>query len=141
MNEGHLGFSGTQRGMTARQAEEFVSYLMRVHPNHFHHGCCIGSDFQAHILVRKWLPGCVIIGHPPINSYKMYDVRLAPCDVMRLARPYMERNQEIVDESERFVATPKENSEVLRSGTWSTIRRARMAHGYGKLISATVIAP
>jgi hypothetical protein len=37
----------------------------------------------------------------------------------------LERNTEIVKACDVLIATPKEQDEVLRSGTWATIRRAR----------------
>jgi predicted Rossmann fold nucleotide-binding protein DprA/Smf involved in DNA uptake len=44
--------------------------------------------------------------------------------VMHPPRSFLERNHDIVDASEVLVAIPKETEEVLRSGTWATIRYA-----------------
>ena len=38
---------------------------------------------------------------------------------------YLVRNMNIVNQSDVLIAAPKEEVEVLRSGTWSTIRKAR----------------
>jgi len=49
----------------------------------------------------------------------------------RKAKPYLARNQDIVDETEVLIAVPAQKKEIVRSGTWATIRRARKA---GRLI-------
>ena len=46
---------------------------------------------------------------------------------MRKPKPYLERNKDIVDETGLLIATPK-GEEIVRSGTWSTIRYARKNH-------------
>lgn len=40
-------------------------------------------------------------------------------------KPPLVRNHDIVDSTELLIACPKEQVEVLRSGTWATIRYAR----------------
>jgi hypothetical protein len=40
-------------------------------------------------------------------------------------KPYLVRNHDMVDQSEFLIGTPGEEQEVLRSGTWATIRYAR----------------
>jgi predicted Rossmann fold nucleotide-binding protein DprA/Smf involved in DNA uptake len=44
---------------------------------------------------------------------------------MRKPRSYLSRNRDIVRDTEMLVATPGEEAEHLRSGTWSTVRFAR----------------
>ena len=92
----------------------------------FHHGDCVGSDEEAHeavLLLSKNLT-CTVktILHPPIvNSKRAYCF----ADETRDPLPYLNRNQAIVDNVDVLIATPAESKEILRSGTWSTIRRAR----------------
>ena len=40
-------------------------------------------------------------------------------------KPYLERNKKIVNCCDILIAAPKQINEVLRSGTWSTIRYAK----------------
>ena len=40
-------------------------------------------------------------------------------------KPYLERNRNIVDNTTMLVAFPNNNKELLKSGTWSTIRYAK----------------
>jgi hypothetical protein len=113
-----IGFTGTRRGMAQAQNASFWYWLAG--EGEFHHGDCTGSDEQAHIMARGSMFRIVV--HPPTD-----DKNRAFCigDETRDPLPYLDRNRNIVDETEVLVATPAEDEEQLRSGTWSTIRYAR----------------
>lgn len=118
-----IGFTGTQDGMTSFQMESVEKILQRGKEKgytDFHHGDCIGADEQAHSIAIKL--GYRVIIHPPINSSKR-----AYCkgDYHFSKKEYIDRNHAIVDASRIMIATPKENTEKLRSGTWATIRYAK----------------
>jgi hypothetical protein len=119
-----IGFTGTQQGMTEKQQEEFVKLIQEFNPTEFHHGDCIGADKQANDFVFAIYKGkAKIVIHPPVNPAKR-----AWCntwDDMRPQRDYLKRNHDLVNETDLLIATPKEANEVVRSGTWSTIRYAR----------------
>jgi hypothetical protein len=121
-----IGFSGTQRGMTEAQ-KATVSRLLAAAPGvtSAHHGDCIGADAQFHELALAYAP---VIIHPPTN-----DAKRAFCHgaVVLPAEGYIARNHAIVDACQVVIATPKEADEVVRSGTWATIRYARQQ---GKLV-------
>lgn len=119
-----LGFSGTQVGMTAKQQERLLWFLVELEPEQVHHGDCIGADEQFHRLARSL--GIYVVSHPPVDSHKR---AYCQADEEREPKPYLIRNRDIVDESEAMLFAPKDDHEVLRSGTWSTIRYTRM---YGK---------
>ena len=41
-------------------------------------------------------------------------------------KPYLKRNEDIVNKCDVLIACPiDKNKEILRSGTWATIRKAR----------------
>lgn len=125
-----IGFSGTRHGMTSHQATELRKMLIEWRPRLFRHGDCIGADAQAHALVRELVPDCVIIIHPPHDSkWRAY------CDGDSIENPAenLARNRAIVNGSEMLIATPQTNDEILRSGTWSTIRYARKKLGEDKV--------
>jgi len=124
-----IGFTGTQSGMTLAQKELTLQKLREVLEDRNplrtagHHGLCIGADTSFHYMCREL--GIPIVGHPPVNQYKM--TKFDPSDFIYLWTPreYLDRNHDIVDCSSFLIATPGEVSEQLRSGTWATIRYAR----------------
>lgn len=117
-----IGFTGTQIGMNDKQKKEFRELIIALNPRFFHHGDCIGADKEAHDIVRESSPLTAIIIHPPEKNYKRANCK---ADAVRPSQDYMTRNQNIVNECETIIATPKSNKEELRSGTWATIRRAK----------------
>lgn len=113
-----FGFTGTQEGMTRKQAAELEIRLMGF-TGEFHHGDCTGADEEAHDIVKSM--GFYIVIHPPIRNvkraYKAGDLILKPKD-------YLDRNKDIVHSCEFLIAAPN-GEEKIRSGTWSTVRFAR----------------
>lgn len=122
-----LGFTGTQRGLTSAQWDKVYAIVLKALPKEIHHGDCVGADAQFHELARPFT-GQVVI-HPPINNakrafcHRFPNPSKTPIDVLAV-KPYLERNHDIVDEVEGMIACPGEAGEVLRSGTWATIRYA-----------------
>lgn len=116
------GFTGTQQGMTDIQQRVLSAILKRLGAGEFHHGDCVGADAEAHAVVYKL--GLFIVIHPPKDSkkrafcYSLKTTILCPKD-------YLDRNHDIVDETDFLIATPKTKDEELRSGTWATVRYAR----------------
>lgn len=118
-----VGFTGTQEGMTENQAKEVWSFLRITLENgkvDFHHGDCVGADAEANQIARSL--GCWSFAHPPIKKDKR---AFTISDVVLETKEYMQRNQDIAEICDVLLAAPKEEIEELRSGTWSTIRRAR----------------
>lgn len=114
-----IGFTGTQLGMTPLQIARLTKLLHFHKPSEFHHGDCIGADAQAHDIVETF-PVRIVI-HPPTNDSKR---AFKWADEGRLAKPYLERNHDIVDETDLLLVAPKSVNEELRSGTWATWRYA-----------------
>ena len=118
-----IGFTGTQIGMNPNQKKRITKWIEE-HSSEIteaHHGDCIGADADFHAIVSEH-SHIRIIGHIPDKNDKR-----AYCKFHeeREPKPYLVRNKDIVNESEFLLATPKERTEVLRSGTWSTIRYAK----------------
>lgn len=115
-----VGFTGTQRGMTAKQKFEVTRLLDELCPSEVHHGDCVGADEELHEIADNLT--CWIIVHPP-NS----DVKRAFCTGSEELppRPYLHRNEDIVNSVDVLIACPATAHEVKRSGTWTTIRHAR----------------
>ncbi len=116
-----VGFTGTRQGMSQNQKEQFVLKLFELGVTEFHHGDCIGADADAHDIVREFFPEVKIIIHPP---EKRYTRAFKKGDFNHPLKPYIERDRNIVDDSEHLIGSPLD-VEVIRSGTWTTIRYAR----------------
>lgn len=122
-----IGFTGTQKGMSLSQKKKFKTILEQLLSDNFfdvqfHHGDCVGADNEAHNIVDQYLSADRIYIHPPTNDKKRawcFSYHLLP------VKSYLERNHDIVDTCDVLIATPKEQDEVLRSGTWATIRYAQ----------------
>ncbi len=115
-----IGFTGTQIGMTKPQFVSFSKVYKELGVKELHHGDCIGSDEEAHGVARKY--GNRIVIHPPSSSSKR---AFCKGDVVHRPAPYLERNKDIVADTELIIATPKQMAEIQRSGTWATVRYAR----------------
>lgn len=123
-----IGFSGTQKGMADKQAEEVWNILVAtalIFPSKAsaHHGLCVGADFMFHTMCMSL--GIPIIGHPPVNKSKVAKFNMLDFTYLWEDKEYLDRNTDIVNCSTSFIATPAEMEEQLRSGTWSTIRKAK----------------
>jgi hypothetical protein len=119
-----IGFTGTRAGMTPTQIEELrgaLAFAFELGFDEFHHGDCVGADAQAHAIALEI--GFDIVIHPPIVAdHRAYSQDF---DQIRSSKPYLERNHDIVDETRFLIAAPKQPIEVVRSGTWATVRYAR----------------
>lgn len=106
--------------MSEAQALSLQGLLQLLSPSEVHHGDCIGADAQCHEMALR-----VAVIHPPSDPKKR--AFCTPCTPgqMREPKPYLERNRDIVDESELLIACPRQQREVIRSGTWATVRYAR----------------
>ena len=119
----HVGFTGTQKGMTENQAARVRSLLVELGATDAHHGDCIGADADFHAMCLEL--GLRVHIHPPAN-----DTKRAFCQgAVSTATPreYLTRNRDIVDASHVLIAAPRGAKEQRRSGTWATIRNARTA--------------
>jgi hypothetical protein len=115
-----IGFTGTRLGMTVAQRMRFADLLAGV-AGELHHGDCVGADTGAHSIACDL--GLRIVIHPPDDPKLRAWCR--PADRTLAPKPYLQRNRDIVLDTECLIAAPGEAVEQLRSGTWSTVRYAR----------------
>ena len=118
-----IGFTGTREGMTENQKKALEKLLIEFlgkGASEFHHGDCVGADKEAHEIASAL--GYKVVVHPPRRA-----ILRAFCagDVILPERDYLQRNRDVVDSTDILIAAPKSGTEVLRSGTWSTVRYAR----------------
>jgi len=123
-----IGYTGTRRGMTIEQIAALCKIMLSYHKMsgafRWHHGMCVGGDTESHKLAKIF--DFNVRGHPPNDS--RYVTVFTDLDSMADPKNYLVRNHDIVDESSILIATPKEHKEILRSGTWATVRYAK-SHG------------
>lgn len=129
-----LGFSGTSGWLPDAQKEGILRVLSDKWYEGFRqldHGDCVSADWFANDAARAL--GYRTKAHPPIKEAKR-----AFCTVDEEAEPkdFLVRDEDIARETEELVAAPPTYTEIIRDGTWTTIRRARK---YGRKI--TLILP
>lgn len=119
-----FGFTGTRDAITAPQRDRLMEFLSVQAPLgmvKMHYGDCpTGADHEMWRLCRA--TGIWVISHPSnLNPGR----KVFFGDEIRETKPPLDRNLDIVSESDYLVATPKEYTENFRSGTWTTMRYAR----------------
>jgi hypothetical protein len=130
-----IGVSGSRDGLTEHQSQFWSRYVQSQGSDfeEFHHGDCKGVDSQTHDLVREHLPETKIVVHPPsvdaARAYKSGDTTKTP-------KSYLARNKKIVQAVDQLFAFPASGIEVLRSGTWATIRHAKKTG-----VKTTIVGP
>lgn len=121
-----VGVSGTTGGGTPAQRATLRVLLQRRRITQLHHGEAIGIDEYAHQVVRERADDSILlIGHPPDNDSKR--AFLDGYYEEREPAPYLVRDHHIVNEIDLLIACPSTAREILRSGTWATVRYARKA--------------
>ena len=121
-----VSFTGTQFGMSPWQSY-LVSKWLEEHGHQaslFAHGCCCGADIEFHRMVRRMVGKGAYIAVYPSTAKTRAPI---PPDANFVAdpKPPLERDRDIVNAGNNLLlATPKQQHEVLRSGTWTTIRYA-----------------
>ena len=115
-----IGFTGTRRGMTAQQTTSVYNFLEKFDSFIGLHGDCIGADKDFHGICQNL--NMVIHSRPCIlTSQRAFTNAI----IIAESEKPLDRNKKIVDDSTLMLACPGEFEEVLRSGTWSTIRYAK----------------
>lgn len=122
-----VGFTGTREGCTPAQGGA-LARLVRDWEDmtEFHHGAAFGADTEAVTHVAYYQPGAAIHARPcDIKGASSY-AALSASQVTHPARRPLDRNGDIVAACAALVVCPA-GPEVMRSGTWATVRRARKA--------------
>lgn len=123
-----LGVTGTRNEPTREQRNSIRDIIDRYSfRSKMHHGCCVGVDAYITVLCR--LRSWTIVAHPPINRAYFSSISYNSSDIKLQDEEYLVRNQIIVIDTNMLLAVPETEEEVVRSGTWSTVRFARtLAH-------------
>jgi hypothetical protein len=123
-----LAFTGSRKGITCHQAEVLEALLLNLpltRDSEAHHGACIGADDDFCGLVAELCTAVRLIAHPSnlprLTSRRALDLSavVLPC------KPPLERNRDLVDAGVDLLIACPDGPERRRSGTWTTVRRAR----------------
>ena len=113
-----VGVTGTRKGITTQQTQKFLEIMNQMNPTEFHHGGCKGADLELAQITEEMF-GAKIVLHLPLITESKY---------------YLKRNREIIERCNILLAFPSLKHEVIRSGTWYTIRYAKRVHRKTKII-------
>ena len=122
-----VSFTGTRQGMSEWQKQQLDmwAWTNRNKLVQFSHGCCIGADVEAHLIIRKRCENNVFISVFPSTAKTRAEVP-ADANYIALAKPPLERDKDIVDAGhDLLIAAPLLMKDFSRSGTWATVRYAR----------------
>ena len=116
-----IGVTGTREGANEQQLLEVIKFMESLGSGHeLHHGDCKGVDIQV-AAVAKVL-GWRIVCHPPKTTEQQ---GYFGGDEMREPLGYLQRDRNIVDETETLIVVPLQNEWQPKGGTWYT-------HDYAK---------
>ena len=114
--------TGSREGASEAALDAFRAWLDDLDEavEEAHHGDCLGADTQFHQIVKE--QDVFVHVHPcTIRSQRSY----CQGDQVHPVAPPLVRNRTMVDLADHLVAFPSTFEEVMRSGTWATIRYAR----------------
>ena len=122
-----VGFTGTRIGLTDYQHTQVFYNLHRwaqdfrlEEAGTFLHGDCIGADAQSAEIAREL--GYTIEAFP--SNQRLYRA-FTNADILHTPVEPLRRNRLIVQQCEVLIACPSAAAEIVRSGTWVTVRYAR----------------
>lgn len=128
-----IGFTGNRLGLSEHQKQEITKILNKYDDIIVYHGDCIGADSDFHNICTAYRTKNIetklkiIICPPDIDTMRGNNkIDNLYGDMIMPTKPYLKRNADIVNMSDILIGCPTDpNKEVLRSGTWSTIRKAK----------------
>ena len=116
------GFTGTRNNLTPKAAKGLADLLVMLDPRQVQHGDCVGADNTLHYMALGL--GIPIGVRPPVDDRFRAWTRVTASVYVYPPKPYIQRNHDIVNHTQYLIACPDTMQEVLRSGTWATIRYA-----------------
>ena len=129
-----IAFTGTRHQPTALQIARLHLEIVHAKRGDFpqvRHGDCVGADKAFHRLCLVHALVSRIGIHPPVvSTLRAYCADMVvpgkmPEIIVHPPQDYLDRNQTMVDNSDMLIAVPETQEEKLKSGTWSTVRKAR----------------
>jgi hypothetical protein len=93
-----------------------------------HHGACMGADVDFHNVCIDMEMIQLIHVHPSDDRFTNRLRQLKQIERVAMIWPEeapLQRDLTMVQYSDVLLATPLQDDEIVRSGTWATVRRAR----------------
>lgn len=116
-----MGVTSSCLGLTKLQEQWIANFLNENTAYVLHHGDCVGGDDEVAHLFAEY--GTYIIAHPGNSmTHRAYSTAN---DLILPSMDNLRRNRVIVTHSEFMLALPGTAFEIMRSGTWHTIRYAK----------------
>lgn len=112
--------TGNRFGISPEAELSLLEFISKNDIKEVHHGDCLGADKAFHDLCAEREIRVVV--HPPTNKAQR---AFCKSDDIKREKPYLQRNKDIVNETDMLIAFPGTKVEQLRSGTWSTVRYAK----------------
>ena len=111
-----IGVTGTREGATDQQLDALITYFESLQcARELHHGDCTGVDVEVAAIARNYK--LRIICHPPIQTETQ---GYFGGDEIRDPKGYLERDRDIVNETELLLVVPLQNQWQPKGGTWYT---------------------
>ena len=130
-----LGFTGTRRGMTTYQKTN-LRHAVAILPERVIHGGAEGADEEFHNFIYRTISKETNVLsmeiYPTANRTHLWedDFSIDKCWGEVVVHDPMDplvRDRIIAGRCDHLLAAPATVNEVLRSGTWATVRYARKA--------------
>ncbi len=140
-----FAFTGTRLGMTPEQKRGVILTLNLLQPRTLIHGGAKGADSEAHNLAHEFeytdAPPFFEVWPADERSSEHWIKILTHTDGRLASRVHpvmlpLARDLVMAKQCDHLIACPATTTEVVRSGTWATIRYARAARK-----PITIIAP
>jgi hypothetical protein len=119
-----ISVTATRIGLTTKQSKAAVMLLRKLKPDILIHGAANGGDSELHDLAK--LMGINVEVYPAVGvASNVNNLHYVDGDVIHFPAAPLVRNKTMIDAASITLAFPGEMYEVLRSGTWASIRYAR----------------
>ena len=121
-----IAFTGNRYGLKEDQQKEIIKIFDTYQNITVMHGDCVGADTDFHNLCVEYKKTRQI--QIQIHIFPPIDNKLRAFnngDLIMSPKPYLKRNEDMVKKCDILIACPtNKDKEVLRSGTYATIRKA-----------------
>jgi len=141
-----VALTATQQGINGRQWTTLYDVLRQLKPALFIHGACLGGDDQGDSMAadlgipRIAFPSTIGKKRVPDDELKRRTgslIMIMPAEQPLIRNIKMLKCAKVIEGS-KLIACPRQRHEIIRSGTWTTVRHGRRILGTQNVI---IISP